>query len=118
MTDGTELMVDKWITNYDFSTDYETLADLLENGYNIVCFVTWVFSHYDDGSEMLATDVCEARYFKNDKYEYRKYQVGCRGTEFIGTHGFDEKYFEGTMRDIFIRECKSHNLKYIMPKID
>ena len=116
MMNDTQLMVNKWITNYDFSTDYETLTELLEKGYNIVCFVTWVFNN-DDGSEMLATDVCEARYFKNDKYEYHKYQVGCRGTEFICTDNFGEKYFEGTMRDVFIRECKSHNLKYIMPNL-
>ena len=36
---------------YKFSTDYEKLFDLLTQGYVIVCYVTWVFSYYDDGEE-------------------------------------------------------------------
>lgn len=49
--------------DYNFLTDYEKLFNLLTQGYAIVCYVTQVFSHYDNGGPMMATDVCEVKYF-------------------------------------------------------
>ena len=75
---------------YKFSTDYEKLFDLLTQGYAIICYVTWVFSYYDDGEPMMATDICEAKYF-DEGSEYTRYQVGCRGIEFFSAVKYQEK---------------------------
>ena len=69
--------------SYNFSTDYGELFDLLTNGYAVVCYVTWVFSHYDNGEPMMTTDVCEAKYIDADNPKCAHYLVGCRGTSFI-----------------------------------
>lgn len=100
--------------NYDFSTDYEKLFDLLTQGYAIVCYVTWVFSHYDNGEPMMATDVCEAKYFvEGDKYSH--YNVGCSGIMFFTVSNADEKYYNKSLKEIFIEKCNKYELKYIDP---
>lgn len=101
--------------NYNFSTDYEKLFDLLTQGYAIVCYVTWVFSHYDNGEPMMATDVCEAKYIDADNPKYAHYLVGCRGTSFIDVAPYQEKWYNMSMKDIFIKNCETHELKYIKP---
>ena len=101
---------------YKFSTDYEKLFDLLTQGYVIVCYVTWVFSHYDDGEPMMATDVCEAKYFDGGS-EYTRYQVGCRGTEFFSVVKYQEKRRNKSIKEIFIENCKDRDLKFIDPTL-
>ena len=100
--------------NYNFSTDYEKLFDLLTQGYAIVCYVTWVFSHYDNGEPMMATDVCEAKYF-DEGTKYSRYQVSCRGTEFFSAAMYQEKLYNKSIKEIFIENCKDYELKYINP---
>ena len=99
---------------YNFSTDYEKLFDLLTQGYIIVCYVTWVFSHYENGDPMMATDVCEAKYF-DEGPEYTRYQVSCRGTEFFSAVMYQEKLYNKTIKEIFIANCNMHELKFIEP---
>ena len=101
---------------YKFSTDYEKLFDLLTQGYAIVCYVTWVFSHYDNGEPMMATDVCEAKCFDGGP-EYTRYQVGCRGTEFFSAVMYQEKTCNKSIKEIFIENCKDHDLKFIDPTL-
>lgn len=100
--------------NYSFSTDYERLFDLLTQGYAIVCYVTWIFSHYDNGEPMMATDVCEAKYF-DEESEYTRYQVSCRGTEFFSAAVYQEKLYNKSIKEIFIENCKEYKLKFIDP---
>ena len=100
--------------NYNFSTDYEKLFNLLTQGYAIVCYVTWVFSHYDNGEPMMATDVCEAKYF-DEGTKYSRYQVSCRGTEFFSAEMYQEKLYNKSIKEIFIENCKDYELKYINP---
>jgi len=102
--------------NYDFSTDYEKLFELLTQGYAIVCYVTWVFSHYDNGEPMMATDVCEAKYF-DEGTKYSRYQVSCRGTEFFSAVMYQEKLHNKSIKEIFIENCKDYELKFIEPKL-
>lgn len=102
--------------SYNFSTDYEKLFDLLTQGYAIVCYVTWVFSHYDNGEPMMATDVCEAKYF-DEGPKYTRYQVSCRGTEFFSAVIYQEKLYNKTIKEIFIENCKDYELKFIEPKL-
>ena len=101
--------------SYNFSTDYGELFDLLTNGYAVVCYVTWVFSHYDNGEPMMATDVCEAKYIDADNPKYAHYLVGCRGTSFIDVAPYQKKWYNMSMKDIFIKNCEAHELKYIKP---
>ena len=103
---------------YKFSTDYEKLFDLLTNGYAVVCYVTWVFSHYDSGEPIMTTDVCEAKYLDSDNPDYSHYLVGCRGTCFIEVAPYHEKWLNMPMKDIFIKECENHELKFIEPNYD
>ena len=100
--------------NYNFSTDYEKLFDLLTQGYAIVCYVTQVFSHYDNSEPMMATDVCEAKYF-DEGTKYSRYQVSCRGTEFFSAAMYQEKLYNKSIKEIFIENCKDYELKYINP---
>ena len=100
--------------NYSFSIDYEKLFDLLTQGYAIVCYVTWVFSHYDNGDPMMATDVCEAKYF-DEGTKYSRYQVSCRGTEFFSAAMYQEKLYNKSIKEIFIENCKDYELKFIEP---
>ena len=100
--------------NYNFSTDYEKLFDLLTQGYAIVCYVTWVFSHYDNGEPMMATDVCEAKYF-DEGPKYTRYQVGCRGTQFFSAAMYQEKIHNKSIKEIFIKNCEDYELKFIEP---
>jgi len=102
--------------NYNFSTDYEKLFELLTQGYAIVCYVTWVFSHYDNGEPMMTTDVCEAKYF-NEGQEYTRYQVSCRGTEFFSAVMYQEKLYNKTIKEIFVENCKECELKFIEPNV-
>lgn len=108
-------MIPEFKRNYNFSTDYEKLFDLLTQGYAIVCYVTWVFDHYDNGEPMMATDVCEAKYF-DEGSKYSHYQVGCRGIEFFSVYKDDEKYFiNKSLKEIFVEHCIRYELKYIEP---
>lgn len=100
--------------NYNFSTDYEKLFDLLTQGYAIVCYATWVFSHYDNGEPMMTTDVCEAKYF-DEGTKYSRYQVSCRGTEFFSAAMYQEKLYNKSIKEIFIENCKDYELKFIEP---
>ena len=102
--------------SYNFSTDYKKLFDLLTQGYAIVCYVTWVFSHYDNGEPMMATDVCEAKYF-DEGPKYTRYQVSCRGTEFFSARKYQEKIYNKSIKEIFVENCKDYELKYIEPKL-
>ena len=88
----------------------------MTQGYVIVCYVTWVFSHYDDGEPMMATDVCEAKYFDGGS-EYTRYQVGCRGTEFFSVVKYQEKRRNKSIKEIFIENCKDRDLKFIDPTL-
>ena len=101
---------------YKFSTDYEKLFDLLTQGYVIVCYVAWVFSYYDDGEPMMATDVCEAKCFDGGP-EYTRYQVGCRGIEFFSVEKYQEKRRNKSIKEIFIENCKDRDLKFIDPTL-
>ena len=102
--------------SYNFSTDYKKLFDLLTHGYAIVCYVTWVFGHYDNGEPMMATDVCEAKYF-DEGPKYTRYQVSCRGTEFFSARKYQEKIYNKSIKEIFVENCKDYELKYIEPKL-
>lgn len=103
--------------DYNFSIDYEKLFDLLTQGYAIVCYVTWVFSHYENEEPMMATDVCEAKYF-DEGPEYTRYQVSCRGTEFFSAVMYQEKLYNKTIKEIFVENCKEYELTYIDPTIN
>ena len=108
-------MIQEFNRSYNFSTDYEELFNLLTQGYAVVCYVTWVFSHYDNGEPMMAEDICEAKYLISDNPEYSHYLVACRGTAFIEVAPYQEKLYKTSMKDIFIKNCKHYELKYIKP---
>ena len=47
--------------------------------------------------------------------KYTRYQVGCRGIEFFSVVKYQEKRRNKSIKEIFIENCKEHELKFIDP---
>jgi len=74
---------------YKTSRDMKRLKELLDAGYEVVCFYTYDFARGKDPMPLMTTDVCTARY--NEAGEYSSYTLSCRGTVFLQywTHGIE-----------------------------
>lgn len=79
---------------YNTSRDMHHLKELLDKGYEVVCFYTHdAFGVKEEShTPYMVTDVCIARYIEDD--EFSKYLIGCRGSVFIEywTENFPYKY--------------------------
>ena len=101
---------------YKTSRDYKRLKELLDQGYEVVCFITYVWNRPRPGEDMsnhevmMTTDVCYARLHENG--EYSKYTIASRGTEFVSywLHGMNYNYtFEQLLEKV--------NIEFIEPTI-
>ena len=97
---------------YKTSKDYKRLKELLDKGYEVVCFTTYDFLQYDrePHEPLMTTDVCTAKLLdKGNKYE--RYSVSCRGTGFIDywLHGFEHGY-------TFEELLEKNNIEFIEPE--
>ena len=104
---------------YNTSRNMHHLKELLDKGYEVVCFYTHdAFGLKEDShTPYMVTDVCTARYIEDD--EFSKYILGCRGSVFIEywTNNFPYKYtFEELLaaRDIQFIEPTILNEKDIL----
>lgn len=69
------------------------LKELLDKGYEVVCFYTHDISYSEEGeSPIIVSDVCTAKYIEDE--EFGRYVIGCRGSVFIEywTENFPYKY--------------------------
>lgn len=96
---------------YKTSKDYKRLKELLDAGYEVICFITYDFRQYDrePHEPLLVTDVCRARLLDKGT-QYAHYSVSCRGTCFFDywLEGFDYKYS-------FLELLEARNIEFIEP---
>lgn len=102
--------------NYKTSRDMKRLKELLDLGYEVVCFYTydWNIPQFGEKPEnhepIMVTDVCMARLIdKGSKYE--QYVISCRGMEFMNywTKGMRYKYS-------FIEMLEARDIQFIDPE--
>lgn len=101
---------------YNTSRDYKRLRELLDAGYEVVCFTTYDFNrnHRNDPNykPMMTTDVCSAKFTKGSTPEYDRYLIGVRGCAFI-----DYWINQDFERWTFEEECESEQIEFIEPTI-
>ena len=81
------------LKGYPTSTDYESLWDLINNGYRVPCWLK--------NRSMKTVDIAEVKMTIFDIYT-----IGSRGM------GYDSHSME---KEDFIADCKSVELKYVIP---
>lgn len=94
---------------YKTIRDYRRLKELLDNGYEVVCFTTYDFLQGREEKPMMTTDICRAKLIDKDG-EYPCYIVGVRGCTYITYYlrGMNYKY---SFEDI----CKQEQIEFIDP---
>ncbi len=81
---------------YKTSKDYKRLKELLDAGYEVVCFTT-----YDFGDGDYVTDICKAINYGD------RYQISARGIEYTS-------YWPGMYRfSSFEDACKNSDIEFI-----
>jgi hypothetical protein len=99
---------------YKTSRDYKRLRELLDAGYEVVCFTTYDFNRYHKNEPnyhpVMTTDVCRAKLVKGSKPEYDKYLIGVRGCTFI-----DYWINVDITKQTFEEECESEQIEFIEP---
>ena len=99
---------------YKTSRDMRRLKELLDQGYEVVCFITYDWNRLSkdkpDYVAMMTTDVCMARY--QEAGEYSRYTISCRGTSFMDywLYGIDYDYS-------FLELLESEDIQFIEPTI-
>lgn len=104
--------------NYKTSRDMKRLKELLDLGYEVVCFYTYDWNRPrmdekpEDHEPIMATDVCVARLMeKGGKYE--QYVLSCRGTQFMNYWTKDMPYEYS-----FIELLEAHDIQFIEPDLE
>jgi hypothetical protein len=96
MINGTHTFIHE---NYNLSTDYKLLWDLIQSGKRIPAWLV-----YTDKYEKPIWDLVEV---KNVYGEPNDYSIGTRGIGYEGTKTFE--YFEGI--------CKNYSLHFVLPQL-
>ena len=100
---------------YKTSRDMKRLKELLDAGYEVVCFYTYDWNGRRKGEpdykEMMTTDVCVACFHAAG--EYSRYIISCRGTGFLDywLHGIPYEY-------TFVELLEAHDIQFIEPTIE
>ena len=100
---------------YKTSKDYKRLKELLDKGYQVVCFITYDMNRHirEPHEPFMVTDVCIARLLeKNSKYAH--YDFSCRGIGYLHywLHDFGYDY-------TFEELLEARNIEFIEPeKVD
>ena len=91
---------------YKTSKDYKRLKELLDKGYEVVCFITYDFDRFP----IMVTDVCLARLLYPDSEQSAKYSLAARGIEYLHywLHGGNYKF-------TFEELLKNRNVEFIEP---
>ena len=81
------------MTDYKTSKDYTHLRELLDQGKEVVCFVTYNFNRWHPEEEpMMVTDVCKAKLLNENSPEYRHYSFGARGIGYGDYYPYDDEF--------------------------
>ena len=98
---------------YKTSRDYQRLKELLDQGYEVVCFTTYDLyrGRPEKAKQMIVTDVCRAKLIKGSMSVYDRYLIGVRG------HTFIDYWVEQEKRWTFEEECEAENIEFIEPTI-
>lgn len=107
--------------NYQTSTDYKHLAELLRQGKEVVCFYTYDWNH-DENDPIMVTDVCTARFVDDcSEEQYHGFSIGCRGVGFLDVRNYMTKLgrmgYGYTLDELFVKMCESRKLTYIEPTL-
>lgn len=102
--------------SYKTSRDMKRLKELLDSGYEVVCFYTYDFKggnrvNKADYKPLMTTDLCLARLLRKGE-EYEEYAIGCRGRFFIEywTKGISYQY-------TFLELLEACDIQFIEPTI-
>lgn len=105
------------VKGYKTSKDYKRLKELLDNGYEVVCFTTYDFNQRHKGEKdykpIIVTDVCRARFIKGSTPSYDKYVICARGICYRDY--YTEEGFEGFS---FEEACEADQIEFIEPEED
>ena len=99
---------------YKTSKNYKRLKELLDRGYEVVCFTTYDFNwrNIEPHEPLMTTDICKARLLKctaNNKYDM--YQFGVRGLGYLDYWPNDPSMNSYT----FDEACAAENIEFIEP---
>ena len=101
---------------YKTSRDYKRLKDLLDMGYEVVCFTTYDFHHNvrEPHEPLMTTDICRARLLKYNNPENDVYMISVRGLVYI-------EYFpnwKSEHQESFEEQCESEKIEFIEPTVE
>lgn len=98
--------------NYKTSKDYKRLKELLDKGYEVVCFTTYDFLYLEpkEHEPLMTTDVCTAKLIESENKEYDMYFIGSRGRGVL-------HYWPNLRRKqcSFDELCASERIEFIEP---
>ena len=98
--------------NYKTSKDYKRLKELLDEGYEVVCFTTYDFRclEREEHEPLWTTDVCSAKLIECEDKEYDVYAISSRGRGILHywpNSGFEKRSFEEV--------CAREGIEFIEP---
>ena len=100
---------------YKTSKDYKRLHELLDQGYEVVCFITYDFLKFDNEPHepLMVTDVCTAKLVYPESEISAEYSLSSRGHGFLNywLHGINYKY-------TFEELLEAQNVEFIEPDLD
>ena len=95
--------------SYKTSRDYKRLKELLDAGYQVVCFTTYDFNEHDKGredyQEYLTTDICYAYLYDG------RYYLAARGIEY-SAYWPDMRRYKS-----FEEMCEDSQVEFIEPTL-
>ena len=98
---------------YKTSKDYKHLIELLDKGYEVVCFTTYDWNQQrkdkPDYKPYIVTDICIAR-LQYKGCDFENYMIYCRGTAFVT---YFTKMYENTYT--FEELLGANGIEYIEP---
>ena len=89
---------------YKTSKDYKRLKELLDKGYEVVCFTTYDFNKHNPGHKtLMTTDICKGMLLGG------WYHFSARGIEYCTYWPEMNRYAS------FDDMCKNNNIEFIEP---
>ena len=87
---------------YNLSKDYATLFNLIQQGFQIPCFVNFDWDRKGD----FVRDLCICRRYK--EYDI---QLSARGVGYGGVHPWNKEHWDE--KELFLKRCEQLDLEYI-----
>lgn len=97
---------------YKLSREYKQLKNLLDNGYEVVCFADY---NWLDG--YISRDICLGRFIKGSTKEHDHYTFSCRGIAYVECYPSWYKESGKTNEEIFETIVSRVNIEFFEPTI-